>query len=140
MFSSLATCTFRYWLAILTASSLLGFDAPGALAFASVHLWIGLAIGFVAAHFFVFCNVLRITRRLELVWAAAFLALAAGATGYGLLSCPLAFGLSAVVTLIVALIEVRKPSYHGLGWHALNPQLPEWWSANAGGEGRGGRP
>jgi hypothetical protein len=45
--------------------------------------WIGIAIGFVVAHFFLFCNVVRMARRLELTWAAIFVALAAGGSARG---------------------------------------------------------
>jgi len=41
--------------------------------------WEGFAIGFVIAHFFLFCNVVRMARRLELLWGGVFVALA-GAT------------------------------------------------------------
>src|SRR5665213_3128330 len=40
--------------------------------------WIGFAILFVIIHFFLFCNVFRISRPPELVWAVVFVSLAAG--------------------------------------------------------------
>jgi hypothetical protein len=52
-------------------------DAAGASAVAWLHPWIGFAIGFVALHFFLFCNVLHIARPLELARVGVF---AAGAT------------------------------------------------------------
>ncbi len=39
---------------------IVGFVA--ALSFSFVNIWIGLAIGFVVAHFFLFCNIARISR------------------------------------------------------------------------------
>jgi hypothetical protein len=104
-----------------------------AASLAWIDVWIGLAVAFVVVHFFLFCNVLRMSRPLELIWAAVFVAVAVGATAYGLPSWPLVFGLSAVLTLALAIIEARRPSYHGVCWQALNPQLPEWWSAKIGG-------
>jgi hypothetical protein len=109
----------------------------GAVAYAFVDRWMGMAVGFVVAHFFLFCNILRITRRAELIWAATFVLFAAAAMGEVLLSWPLAFALSAGVTLIAALVELRRPSYHGVGWRTLNSKLPEWWRAQTGG-GSGG--
>jgi hypothetical protein len=99
-----------------------------ALAVASVDLWIGLAIAFVVAHFFLFCNVLRISRPPELVWAAFFAVLAITATA-GILPWPLVFAFSAALTLILAAREARKPSYHGMAWQFINPRLPQWWAA-----------
>jgi hypothetical protein len=25
---------------------------------------------------------------------------------------------------------LKKPSYHGVGWRCINPELPAWWEAN----------
>jgi len=30
-------------------------------------------------------------------------------------------------TIICVAVEMRKPSYHGVGWKWINPKLPEWW-------------
>lgn len=102
----------------------------------TIDRWLGVAIGFVVLHFFIFCNVLRMSRSLELVWAGIFAALAVAAIALSLLSWPIVFAASSVVTIIVAFIETRRPSYHGVGWQILNPRLPEWWqSTTAGGGG-----
>jgi hypothetical protein len=29
----------------------------------------------------------------------------------------------------VVIVEMRKPSYHGVGWQRINPGLPAWWDA-----------
>jgi len=98
--------------------------------------WLAVAIAFVVAHFFLFCNVLRMSRPLELIWAATFAALAVAAISQGVPSWPVVFAISSTVTVIVAAIEMRRPSYHGVGWQKLNPRLPEWWqSATAAGRG-----
>jgi hypothetical protein len=87
----------------------------------------GLVPAFVLAHFFLFCNVVRLARRLELLWAGFYVVLA-GATivfkSPGWLATTLA---SLLVTVIVVIIEMRKPSYHGVGWQRINPELPAWW-------------
>ncbi len=102
----------------------------------TVDRWFGIAIAFVVLHFFLFCNVLRMSRPLELIWAGIFVALAAAAISQKFLSWPLVIGISAGVTIIVAVIETRRSSYHGVGWQKLNPRLPEWWqSADADGGG-----
>jgi hypothetical protein len=33
------------------------------------------------------------------------------------------------VTGIVVVVEMRKPSYHGVGWKWINPGLPAWWES-----------
>ncbi|HZZ43817.1 MAG TPA: hypothetical protein VFE58_12840 [Tepidisphaeraceae bacterium] len=91
--------------------------------------WIALAIAFVIAHFFLFCNILRMSRPLELIWAFSFAALATAATA-SFLTWPVAFTCSAIITLILATIESRRPSYHGIAWQRLNPHLPEWWQSH----------
>ena len=102
----------------------------------TIDRWFGIAIAFVVLHFFLFCNVLRMSRPLELIWAGIFAALAVATVSQNLLSWPVVFAVSSVVTVIVAFIETRRPSYHGVGWQKLNPRLPEWWeSAAAGGGG-----
>jgi len=103
---------------------------------ATVDRWFGFAIAFVVLHFFLFCNVLRMSRPLELIWASIFAALAVATISQSILSWAVVFAVSSVVTVIVAFIETRRPSYHGVGWQKLNPRLPEWWqSASPGGGG-----
>lgn len=110
----------------------------GASAYAmTVDRWFGAAIAFVVLHFFLFCNVLRMSRPLELVWAGAFAALAVAALSFNVLSWPAVFAASAFLTLIVAMIELRRPSYHGVGWQTLNPRLPQWWPRRPGARGAG---
>lgn len=95
----------------------------------AVDRWFGLAIAFVVSHFFLFCNVLRMSRPLELIWAAVFAGLAIVTMSTNLLTWPVVFAISLAVTLVVAVIESRRPSYHGVGWRKLNPRLPEWWQS-----------
>lgn len=89
-----------------------------------------VVILFTVAHFFLFCNVLRMIRMLELVWAVLFVLLAASSyyVGYPPLSYTL-YGML-VVTAILSAIQMLRPSYHGVFWRRINPNLPRWWSAN----------
>jgi hypothetical protein len=103
-----------------------------AVAVALLNLWVGIAIGYVVLHFFLFCNVLRMSRPLEFLWAIAFTALAIAAARLQLISWPTALVCAALLTIVLAVIESRRPSYHGVGWQTLNPRLPEWWSARVG--------
>ncbi len=90
------------------------------------------AIVYVVGHFFLFCNVIRMARPLELIWAVVFLTLCAVAVGFAWISWPLVFLISGGVTIIVTIIQTRAPSYHGVGWKLINPALPDWWSKQAG--------
>jgi hypothetical protein len=99
---------------------------------ASVNLWFGVAIAFVLLHFFLFCNVLRLSRALEPIWAGVFAGLAVATLSFSSLSWPVVFAISAMVTVVLAIVEARRPSYHGVGWQKLNPRLPEWWRSAAG--------
>lgn len=108
----------------------------GAVATASmapVDRWLSLSIAFVTLHFFLFCNVFRIPRLPELIWAAVFLSLAASAIFFSAITWPLVYLLSAAVTLVLVPWEMRRPSYHGVGWRLFNPRLPDWWRTSRGG-------
>ena len=100
--------------------------ATAALARKEIAIPAAIAVG----HFFLFCNVFRIPRRPELVWAATYV---------GLVSCTIAFGrpgwaLSTALAVSLAAFLIfratRRPDYHGVGWKSLNPNLPDWWRKN----------
>jgi len=101
-----------------------------------IDLWLAVAMWYVVAHFFLFCNVLRMNRSLEFLWAGLFVCLAVAVVRLELSSWPVMLGCFLSVTALFAAIEVRRPSYHGVGWRSLNPGLPEWWQANQAPRGR----
>ncbi len=108
-----------------------------ALALATVVWWWGFVIGFVLGHFFLFCNVVRVARPLELAWAGVFVVLAAATVAAETPGWLVTASASLVVTAVVVVIEMRKPSYHGLGWQWINPGLPAWWESRMA-KSRGG--
>ena len=91
--------------------------------------WAGFAVGFVVFQFFLFCNVFRISRAAELVWAAVFVALA-GATIITEFPGWIA-AIVASIALSSCLIwrETKREDYHGICWKRFNPNLPERWKA-----------
>lgn len=93
----------------------------------SEALLIAAGIAFVVGHFFLFCNVFRIRRGPELIWAALFTGLSAATIVTEHPGWPITFLASGVATVILVAIEMRHPSYHGLGWAQLNPDLPRYW-------------
>jgi hypothetical protein len=97
---------------------------------AAIHAWwMGLSIAMATGHFFLFCNVFRISRRPELIWAGIFILLTACTIITGL---PGWFASVTVSLLLAALLiarEMKAPGYHGVGWTRINPDLREWWDA-----------
>jgi hypothetical protein len=93
--------------------------------------WLGLLILFVLGHFFLFCNVIRLSRPLELLWAGVFVALASATLALETPGWFYTVLLSLLITVVVVVMEMRKPSYHGLGWQWINPDLPTWWKSRS---------
>ena len=92
----------------------------------------GMVLLFVLTHFFLFCNVLRMSRSYELLWAVLFVLLA-GSTFY--FSFPLmhyTLSVMLVVTVTLSTVQIMQPSYHGVLWRQVNPNLKQWWDANEG--------
>ena len=106
---------------ILTIGSLI------ALYFGWAHWVAGVIIAFVVIHFFFFCNVFRISRTPELIWAVFFTSLAVSSILQGTPSWLVTFSLSVIFSSFLIWRETRKKSYHGVLWRKLNPELPEWW-------------
>lgn len=102
-----------------------GISATAAMA--GSGSWFALIPGFVVGNFFFFCNVFRIARQSELLWTFCFLA-AAGAAVMDWISWPPVFAGGMLLSVVLFLVEFRKPSYHGIWWKRINPDLPEWWS------------
>ena len=92
--------------------------------------WWGVVPAFVLAHILLFCNVVRMARPLEMIWAGVFVVLAGATIVFDTPSWLVTALVSLLVTVVVVVVEMRKPSYHGVGWQAINPDLPQWWQAN----------
>jgi hypothetical protein len=98
---------------------------------AAVMLWPGIAICFVIAHFFLFCNLIRMDRSSELVWAALIVILFTFTIRTGRPPWPLTLAIAFLGAAFLIFIELRKPSYHGVFWRLINPNLPQWWDSHA---------
>ena len=110
--------------------TILIIGATVALALAAVVWWWGFLVGFVLGHFFLFCNVVRMARSLELAWAAVFFVLAAATVALDTPGRHVTVSISLAATVVVVVVvQMRRPSYHGLGWQLMNPGLPEWWKS-----------
>ncbi len=78
---------------------------------------------FVVSHFFLFCNVLRVSRPPELIWASLFVILGFSVKIPGILSWYHVCTVMLIATGIIILVESRRASYHGILWKRLNPDL-----------------
>jgi hypothetical protein len=95
---------------------------------------LGVATLFTIAHFFLFCNVLRMNRPLELIWFVLYVLLAGSTFLVGAPAWGLTLILMLSVTAVLAVIQVLLPSYHGVFWRKINPNLPRWWEINGAGK------
>jgi hypothetical protein len=86
-----------------------------------------LLVPIAVGHFFLFCNVFRIHRKLEYAWAAAFILNVAGWSLAG--SADWARILAVQTPLTLALIgwEMSRPRYHGLGARSINRRSIDAW-------------
>jgi hypothetical protein len=99
----------------------------GTIILSMIVWWWGFVLAFVLGHFFLFCNVVRMGRPLEFVWGGVFIALAAATIALATPGWLMTTLLSSVVTVILVVVEMRKASYHGVGWKWINPSLRDWW-------------
>jgi hypothetical protein len=109
----------------------------GTIVLSMIVWWWGFVLAFVLGHFFLFCNVVRMARPLELLWGGVFVTLAGATIVLETPGWPVTALLSLVVTVLVVVVEMRKRSYHGVGWQWVNPGLPAWWESRSAKEGGG---
>ena len=85
----------------------------------TVALWPAIgSLAFVVpvtlVHFFLFCNVFRVRRGVELLWAGVFVLNFAAWGLTGRLSWTRVLLTQLPVTLAILVVEVRHPRYHGI--------------------------
>lgn len=83
-----------------------------------------LVAPFVLGHFFLFCNIFRVRRSLELIWAGSFLAQAFAwlALGPAFDFLPIALTQLPITAAVIG-YEMRSPRYHGMLCGRINPDL-----------------
>lgn len=92
-----------------------------------LHLPFAWILICVVGHFFFFCNVFRVRRSYELIWAVAFLVNVAFWMVWQLSLewlPPLLTQLP--ITMLVIGMEIRSPQYHGIFAERWNPRLGEY--------------
>ena len=80
----------------------------------------------VVGHFFLFCNVFRVRRSLELIWAAIFLITVGYRFAQGEMGWFPVMIIQGPVTLVVIGIEMMSPSYHGIAARKINRHLDDY--------------
>jgi hypothetical protein len=102
----------------------------GAFVAGSYAWWASLIICFVVGHFFLFCNVFRISRRPELIWAGTFVVLSISTLFTDIPGWIGTVAISLLLTVFLITREFRKPHYHGIFWQRINPELRNWWETS----------
>jgi hypothetical protein len=114
---------FRF--SVIDAVALVAFGAVAAgLHRLSSSLWWLVAIA--AGHFFLFCNVFRVTRRRELIWAALFVLNVGLWLLWGRLDWFNALACQLPVSIGVVAWEIKATRYHGIFASRLNPDLKDY--------------
>lgn len=93
-----------------------------------IEPWLGIAVLLPVALFFVYCNIVRMARPLELVWALAYAAGCVVRVQLGVPGWPWLVSGSVGLAAGLVVVQLRRPDYHGIGWQRINPQLPQWWA------------
>lgn len=115
-----------------TDAAVLLVGAIGATMAFGIEPAIGTAVLLPVAMFFLFCNVVRMVRTLELVWAFAYAAGCVARIQCGGPGWPWIFGGSLGLAAALVGLQLRRTDYHGIGWRRVNPALPAWWAARGG--------
>lgn len=116
---------FRF--AATDAVVLLGGAAAAAMAW-RIEPAIGVAVALPVAMFFAFCNVVRMVRALELVWAFAYAAGCVVRIQCGWPAWPWLVAGSLLLASVLVGLQLRRADYHGIAWQRFNPSLPAWWA------------
>jgi hypothetical protein len=109
------------------------FDIAVLLSALVLSLWLHSArfplwwiVPMVAGHFFLFCNVFLVWQRWELLWAGVFVLNVAAHLAIDQVDGWSVLLWQTPVTIVVILLQVRSPWYHGIFAERLNPRLPDF--------------
>jgi len=85
-------------------------------------------IPFAVGHFFLFCNVFRIHRRREFVWAVLAVMNVSAWTLADALDWRWVLAVQTPITIACVGSEMRGKRYHGIYARRVNPSLDQWLS------------
>lgn len=118
------TCGFRLSISDALILVLGGITVPLQLSQTVPH--VAMLVAFVVWHFFLFCNVIRARRSLELTWAVTFV-VNAGVWMWLEPECwTFALALQLAPTMAIASFELRSKRYHGVGARRINPRIDQY--------------
>ena len=105
--------------------------AIGAFMSAAVGLWylnspLWWLLVVAAGHFFLFCNVFRIVRRRELIWAGLYVLNVGVWTWFDRLAWPRVLLCQLPITVALVVADMRAAGYHGVLAKRLNPRLNDY--------------
>ena len=119
----LRTWGFRFSLSDVAAIAMF-VGVAGGLWYLGSPLWWLLLIA--AGHFFLFCNVFRIIRRRELIWAGLFVLNVGVWAWLERLTWMWVLGCQFPITIALVIADIRAPGYHGVFANRLNPRLNDY--------------
>jgi|JI9StandDraft_1071089.scaffolds.fasta_scaffold00651_10 hypothetical protein len=80
----------------------------------------------VVLHFFLFCNVFRISRMPELVWGGIYLAMCTAMLCLEKFTPLFNIACIAPITILILFWSIRLPTYHGIFAKQWNPKLHDY--------------
>jgi uncharacterized membrane protein (UPF0136 family) len=83
-------------------------------------------VAIVAGHFFLFCNIFRLVRQRELIWAVLFVVNVGSWLFLGQLDWFKVLACQLPVSAGVIAWELKAARYHGLFADRINPALPDY--------------
>jgi hypothetical protein len=105
--------------------SLADLAAIAVCALATWAMWplldtMAAAFPIVLGHFFLFCNIFRVPRLLELLWGAVFLINFAARLSLGRFAWSAVLWTQLPFTLVVILTAIFQKDYHGIGYKLVS--------------------
>lgn len=117
------TWGFRFFVIDSVALLAFGTVTAGLRRLDSSLWWL---VATVAVHFFLFCNVFRVVRRRELLWAIVFILNVGLWLSLGRLDWFLVVSCQLPVSVGIIAWEIKTARYHGILAHRLNPRLDDY--------------
>jgi hypothetical protein len=104
----------------------IGVLAATAMALRQIENPLWWLVILVAGHFFLFCNIIRIRRRFELIWAGLFIANIGVWLWFGELGWIGVLCVQLPITVCLVFLELRSARYHGVLARRTNPRLNDY--------------
>ena len=117
------TWGFRFSRADAITIGVIGCAAVGLCHLGSPLWWLLLI---AAGHFFLFCNVFRIVRRREFIWAGLFVLNVGIWTWFERLTWSNVLLCQLPITVALIAADMRSSGYHGVFAGRLNPRLADY--------------